>query len=159
MVGLKDGSGYGDGSGSGYGDGDGDGYGSGSGSGSGYGDGYGDGSGYWHVALQAFRRELPTGAKDRCATLESDGAVICYWRSDQNGRPANGGSKTVASAGLVEEIKGPLKICTSNALHGTFDPTKWKGKRIWLVALIGETQVKEDKIGALKREIICELVP
>ena len=151
--GCGDGGYGGDGSGYGYGYG----YGSGYGSGDGYGDGSGDG--YWHVALETFKRELPSETKSRYAELESNGAVICYWRSGEHGEPVNGGSGTMARPGLVEEIKGPLKICTRHALHGTLDPTKHKGERIWLVALIGETQVQDDKIGALKREIICELIP
>jgi hypothetical protein len=37
------------------------------------------------------------------------------------------------------------------------DPTKWKGERLWVVALYGEIQRQDDKFAALKRTIICEI--
>lgn len=37
-------------------------------------------------------------------------------------------------------------------------PPKWKGERLWVVALIGEVQEDGDKLGALCREIIGECV-
>jgi hypothetical protein len=58
---------------------------------------------------------------------------------------------------MVEEIKGPLEVCTPNALHATLSPWKWKGERCFVVALIGEVQEQEDKMGALKREILAEV--
>ena len=82
---------------------------------------------------------------------------MAFWRSTKDGRPANGGSGTIAKVGLIEEIKGPLKICTANALHATTEPSKWKGERWWIVALHGEVQTQEDKLGALKREILADL--
>jgi hypothetical protein len=57
----------------------------------------------------------------------------------------------------VEEIAGPLEVCTPKALHGTLAPWKWKGERCFVVALIGEVQEQEDKLGALKREILAEV--
>jgi hypothetical protein len=60
--------------------------------------------------------------------------------------------------GDVQIINGPLKICTKQALHATLDPSKWEGDRLWLVALFGETQSREDKLGALKREILAEVI-
>jgi hypothetical protein len=143
------GSGYGDGSGSGYGDGSG--YGSGYGSGSGYGDGdgsgdgsgYGSGDGYWQTYLKTFARE---------------GATIAFWKSDKDGKPCNGGSKTVAQIGLVEELSGPLPVrCGRGAFHATLDPLKWHGERLWVVALYGETGNGDDKIWGLKREFLAEL--
>jgi hypothetical protein len=79
--------------------------------------------------------------------------------SDALGRPCNGGSGTKAAPGLVEEIPGPLQICTRNALHATRSPGKWKGQRMWVVALYGDVQYDEDgdKYGALKREFLAEL--
>ena len=36
-------------------------------------------------------------------------------------------------------------------------PDSWKGERLWVVALYGEMQWREDKCAALKREIIGEI--
>ena len=58
---------------------------------------------------------------------------------------------------MIEEIPGPLAICTRNALHATFHPPKHKGERLWVVAMYPPFQCDEDKLGALKREIICEI--
>ncbi len=127
----------------------GDGYGYGYGSGSGSGDGYG----YW---LHRFSEFLDF---QRVKELYDDPDVkFGFWRSSKTGKPSNGGSSAEAAiAGLVQEIPGPLEICTANALHATLDPSKWKGERLWLVALFGETQHQDDKLGALKREIIAEV--
>ena len=139
------GDGYGYGYGYGYGDGDGYGdgygYGYGSGSGDGYGDGYG--YGYWQAVLASY--------------AAPNDATLAFWRSDKDGKPCNGGSGTVARVGLVEEIRGPLEICTHRALHATLDPAKWQGDRLWVVAMHGELQQQEDKIGALKRTFIAEV--
>jgi hypothetical protein len=163
--GSGSGSGYGYGAGSGdgygYGDGSGDGYGYGDGYGSGYGsgDGSGDGSGskaYWLATVPCFARKMPDPQQQRLSLLQQEGAVIAFWRSDETGRACNGGKNKPVAPGTVEEIAGPLQICTKNALHATFIPPKWKGERWWLVALIGETQTEGDKVGALKREVIGE---
>jgi len=58
---------------------------------------------------------------------------------------------------MTQEIPGPLEICTRRALHATLDPGQWQGERLWLVALFGETQNSEDKLAALKREILTEV--
>src|SRR3990167_1024973 len=171
--GNGDGNGYGDGNGNGYGygDGNGDGYGYGYGYGDGYGNGYGygnddgngngngngdgDGNGngygddsdsiiYWMQSLP-----MPDPAIDKA------GAILAYWLSNADGTPANGGSGTKARVGLVEEISGPLKICTKNALHGTLKPPKWSGERVWIVALYPPFQFQEDKIASLRREFIA----
>ncbi len=142
----------GDGSGYGYGDGSGDGSGYGDGDGSGYGDGDGDGdgsgSGYWTAVIDQ---------QDTTASARSRGAEVALWRSDSQGRPSNGGSGTVATVGLVEELPGPLQICNKGALHATLDPGKWNGERLWLVALYGEVQREDDKLAALKREFLAEI--
>jgi hypothetical protein len=140
-----DGYGYGYGSGYGYGDGD------------GYGYGYGDGSKqYWLATIPHFARKWPDTLQQRLAALQEDGATIAFWRSDAKGRACNGGNNAPVSPGTVEEIPGPLKICTRNALHATFIPPNWNGDRWWIVALIGEVQIDGDKVGALKREVIGE---
>jgi hypothetical protein len=174
--GYGSGSGYGDGYGSGSGSGYGDGYGSGSGygdgygsgSGSGSGDGYGSGSGYgsgygygskeyWAAAIDQFVARMPQVAAARAADLRATGAKLAYWRSAKDGSPINGGSGSAVKPGDLQEILGPLELCTHRALHATLLPPKWKGERIWLVALIGEVHEDESKIGALKREIIADI--
>ena len=143
---------YGDGcSGDGYSaGGDGDGY-SGYGySFAGYSNGYsGDGDAGYSYWFEVFNQNFQV---DQMRI-----SFIAFWMSDSHGRPANGGSGTVATEGLVEKIRGPLKICTPNALHATLDPPKYEGERLWLVDMRGELQFSDDKIGALERKIIGEL--
>ena len=128
---------------------------SGYGSGDGY--GYGDGSKeYWLATIPSFARKWPDASRSRLRELQSAGATIAFWRSDEAGRACNGGKGKPVETGTVEEIKGPLEICTKRALHATFIPPKWKGERWWIVALIGEVHSAGDKVGALKREIIGE---
>ncbi len=151
------GYGYGDGAGHGYGDGysygagagygDGDGYGYGDGDGAGYGYGAGDGA-YFAAIL-----ESAPGAMAR----QAQGCILGFWRSDEHGQPVNGGHGTVAHVGLVEEVHGPLEICTGRALHGTMSPYRWKGCRLWIVALYPPVQREEDKMGSLKREFLAEI--
>lgn len=71
-----------------------------------------------------------------------------------------GGWESVATryatekVGDVEEVKGPLRLCGAGALHATLEPGKWRGPKVWVVALYGEVIEEADKLGALKREII-----
>ena len=120
----------------------------------GYGYGSGDGYGYG-TAAEAYFSAL-TDTKEADFERES-GAVVALWRSTRDGTPANGGSKTVASPGLIEEVAGPLELCKEGTLHATFRPDKWKGERLWVVALYGDVAVGEHKLGALKRKILCEI--
>ena len=157
MASISSGSSYGYGSGYGYGYGYG--YGSGSGYGSGYGsgsgDGYGDGS-YWRSCIKYFAaRWLPMQRK-RLAELKRAKAKIAYWRSDSEGRPANGGRADPVKPGDIQREKGPLQLCNKGTLHATLLPPKWKGERWWIVALKGEVVGDDDKYGALEREIIGE---
>ena len=124
----------------------------------GYGDGSGDGYGsYWAAVVPGFAAKWPTAQRERLIALQSAGAKIAYWRSDENGRPANGGNcHNSASPGMVQKIEGPLVLCSEAALHATLIPPKWKGERWWIVALIGEVQGDDEKYGALEREIIGE---
>ena len=126
------------------------GYGDGYGDGSGYGDGDGYGSGddpYKQALLQMHAKPL------------DDRVKLAFWRAQADGRPANGGSGPVRKVGMVEEITGPLQICTKNALHGTLDPQKWKGDRLFVVALYPPIKEQDDKLASLKREILAEIVP
>jgi len=145
----------GDGSGDGYGYGSG--YGYGYGDGSGYGYGYGSGSKeYWLSTIPCFARKWTASQQKRLDELRSAGATIAFWKSDKDGRACNGGKNAPVDAGTVEEISGPLKICTARGLHATFVPPNWNGERWWLVALIGEVKSDGDKVAALKREVIGE---
>ena len=159
-----DGDGYGDGYGSGdgdgdgygygygYGDGYGYGYGSGDGDGYGYGSGYGDGSGDWSGALAVARAVVST--KDYL----TDPRTLALWKSDAHGKPANGGFyDEAARPGLRQTVPGPLKLCENGTLHATLMPGKWKGERLWLVALEGEVVGNAEKMGALTREILGEI--
>ena len=122
--------------------------GAGDGTGAGYGDGAGDGE-YLKALLDCTPRSQERAAK---------GCMIGFWRSSAAGQPANGGSSSKkAEVGLVEDIKGPLEICTPNALHATTEPWRWKGERLWVVAIYPPYIRKEDKIGGLKREILAEI--
>jgi hypothetical protein len=114
----------------------------------GWGCGYGDGDGeekteYLNAILESAKVE--------------DGCVYVFWRSHEDGTPANGGGGGVRKVGMVEEIPGPLEICTRNALHGTKEPQIWKGGRWWIVALYPPVQATRDKVGSLKRRIVKDL--
>ena len=124
----------------------------------GYGYGYGYGSKeYWQATLPYFEKKWPADRRLRLDQLRAEGKTIAFWKSDADGRACNGGRHAVPVApGTVEEIAGPLHICTRNALHATHLPPKWDGARMWVVALFGEIQSDGDKLGALKREIIGE---
>jgi hypothetical protein len=137
-------SGYGYGDGSGYGDGD------------GY--GYGDGSPeYWRSALAYFLERLPEPQRARANELAVAGALLAFWRSDSDGRPANGGHAVAVAIGTVHREKGPLRgECGRGQLHATLVPTKWQGQRWWIVALIGERRGDDEKYWALEREVIGE---
>ena len=142
-------SGYGSGSGYGYG------YGSGSGSGSGYGDG--DGS-YWLKCIKYFALKWTDAQRARLEQLQALGTKVAFWKSDQQGKACNGGKNKPVSVGTIEKVDGPLELCSRRALHATALLPKWKGDRIWVVALHGEVVGDDEKLGALEREIIGEVL-
>jgi hypothetical protein len=110
--------------------------------------GYGYGSGYWKSVFLATAQDLDN----------TQDATYAYWWSDAKGKPSNGGNlMTPAAPGVIEKVKGPINLCNSRTLHATFHPEKWKGERLWIVAMKGEVQRGENKIGGLEREIICEV--
>jgi hypothetical protein len=103
---------------------------------------------------------LGRALQKRAKLLIKQGAVLSYWKSDASGQPCNnGGNIEAAAPGVVHESEGPLNLCSSGTLHATWIPSDWKGARLWLVAMIGNTVTDEKKIGALKREIIAEITP
>ena len=124
----------------------------------GYGSGYGDGSKeYWTATIPHFVKKWTADQQTRFAKLQSAGATIAFWRSDASGQPANSGSRIEAAApGVVHIAPGPLNLCVAGTLHATLVPPKWRGERWWLVAMLGKIVEGDDKIGALKREIIGE---
>ena len=66
----------------------------------------------------------------------------------------------MARVGLVEEVVGPLELCTEHALHASLEPWAYRGEGLWVVALYGEIQKGPDGLlGALKREILAEVHP
>ena len=142
VIDAGDGSDYGSGDGSGYGYGYGDGNGS----------GYGDGSGYGLLEY----------CKAIAGVLDEPGLVFALWKSDKDGRPCNGGATSGINGlpryeGYIDSLPGPLEICTKNALHGTIDPSGYKGERLWLVALYEPVATQGNKIASLKRKILKEL--
>jgi hypothetical protein len=122
-------------------DGDGDGY--------GYGDGYGDGD-YLQAIAEA-------AGGQRATQLREQGAVIAVWRSRGDGCPSNGGTGAPAAVGDIQEVAGPLDICSPRALHATLQPGQWKGERWWAVALYPPVVGDHKKYGSLKREILADL--
>ena len=152
--GYGDGYGAGNGDGYGYGDGygDGNGYGYGDGYGYGYGDGYGNGNGNGSLAAYLSHPLVVAFAREERVTL-------AFWRSDARGQSANGGRRMVAAApGLVQEVEGPLRLCSGRALHASVAPGEWSGVRWWVVALLGEIERDGSKAGALRRLIVEEVV-
>jgi hypothetical protein len=102
---------------------------------------------------------LPTDAQARARELAVAGAQLAFWRSDAAGKPANGGCCAAVTPGVVHREKGPLRDeCGRGQLHATLMPTKWKGDRWWIVALIGEVRGDDEKYWALEREVIGECV-
>ena len=101
----------------------------------------------------------------RLQVCVDQGATIAYWNSDNFGMPANhevgfdSYPEMRAYPGLIQEVSGPLELCGKHALHATFQPHKWKGSRVWIVALWGEVKRDDDKVGSLTREILGEILP
>ena len=95
------------------------------------------------------------------ALVNDPNVTLAFYCSDQHGRPANGGSKDpkwTCFSGAVHEVTGPLQIC-KNALHATFEPHRWLGSRVWIVALSRFVMHTTTKLGALRREVIGEILP
>lgn len=168
LVGKSNGSGYsynnGNSNGSGYGYGYGYGYSNSYGNGSGY--GYGDSYGYSNS--YGYGDSYGNGDSDNTVQLwqslcaddlsRSEAVTLALWNSDSQGGPTNGGTgRFVATPGLIQEVTGPLLLCSRNALHATLDPSAWKGERVWIVALHGSVEGDHNKLGALKREILREI--
>lgn len=89
--------------------------------------------------------------------LTSAGAKVAFWRSNKDGKAANGGRCAPVEPGTIHKEKGPLSDeCGRGQLHATLIPPKWEGERWWIVALIGEVRGDDGKYWALEREIIGE---
>jgi hypothetical protein len=94
----------------------------------------------------------------RLKALQAEGAVIAYWGSDAQGKPCNGGRGKAVSPGHIDTEKGPLVLCERGTLHATHIPPRWKGDRLWVVALTGDVVGDAEKFGALSREVIGEAI-
>lgn len=138
--------------GHGYGRGHGYGYGHGYGHGDGHGYGRGDSYGYHGYGEEDMRAYLAALVGDG-----GNGLVLAIWRSNRDGTPANGGGGEPVCEGLVQEVEGPLELCSPRALHATLAPLKWQGERWWIVGLHEPVAYGEDKIGSLKRTILKDL--
>ena len=84
--------------------------------------------------------------------------------SDQWGRPANGDARLDAVyPGLVQSMEGTL----SPGLQATREPHRWRGCRVWVVALLGmridsravSSALRREVSSALRREIVGEVLP
>ena len=87
-----------------------------------------------------------------------DGEVVAYVVTDQWGRPSNGGRGTVCHSGACHSVPGPLSIC-SRGLHGTTEPHRWRGSRVWIAVFVAPVEWQDDKVASLQREIIGEILP
>lgn len=114
------------------------------------------GPGYWISAIPHIAATWSASQQERLAVAVEEGAIIAYWRSHADGRPSNGGQGPARKTGDVERIDGPLTLCGRGALHATLEPGKWKGSKVWVVALFGEVAYASDshKVGSLHREIL-----
>ena len=123
-----------------------------------FGSGSGDGDReYWQSAISAFSQKWPVPQQTHFKALMARGVPIAYWRSNDNGASANGGKALVPAApGVVHREKGPLGLCQVGTLHATYLPPKWKGERVWIVALHGTVIGDDEKMGCLEREILGE---
>ena len=116
-----------------------------------------------HDEILADRRKrgLPhwkPSQRKRLRECIASGASIAYCNTTAHGLPANGGTGGPLRTGLVQAIAGPLQLCGPGALHATMEPHRWKGSRVWIVALHGEVKRESDKLGALCREVLGEVL-
>ena len=117
-----------------------------------------------HAETEALNEQTGWTPKQRnhLRRLIRQDATIAYVVTDRHGRPANGGPATrewQCRPGLAQVIPGPLALCGPGALHGTYQPHRWRGERVWVAGFVGEVARQEDKIGALHREIVGEVFP
>ena len=96
----------------------------------------------------------------RVAELYANGWALAYWCSDAHGRPVNGGRGVTASPGAVHvgDALRPV-LCVVGTLHATYEPHRWQGVRVWVVALEPPIATSNEKLGALRREVIGEVLP
>ena len=127
-----------------------------------YGEGHGAGMGdgdkhYWRMAMDSMSQSWLPDQRRRLAELEASGVRLAYWRSDAAGQAANNGRlSTLAATGVTHTEGGPLMLCSAGTLHATMLPPRWKGERLWIVALHGQVIGDDEKYGCLEREIIGE---
>jgi hypothetical protein len=96
--------------------------------------------------------------RSRLEAIWNSSSAIAFWKSDKKGLPCNSGTELEPAApGITHNSSGPLKLCSVGTLHATMNPDKWKGERLWVVALFGNVKRENDKFGALEREILGEI--
>jgi len=97
-----------------------------------------------------------------CQHLADPDVTVTYWCSDQWGGPANHdvgghGAEWRARPYRIDELDAAsLDVCTASALHGTDAPHRWRGVRVWVVALF-RAIADDGKYAATKRQIIGEV--
>ena len=94
------------------------------------------------------------------AERRPDQVWIGYWCSDDHGCSPDGGSGARAAPGVVHKAPGALRERRdADQLHATRDPLRWRGARVWIVALLGRRGGDDGKSWALRREIVGEVLP
>ena len=99
-----------------------------------------------------------TGVLEVLTCTDVAEGTLALWKSGSDGRPCNGGTGEPVKRGDVQRVNGPLALCGNRALHATLRPNDWKGERVWLVVLRGAILRDGNKLGALEREILGEVV-
>ena len=98
--------------------------------------------------------------KDRLLKALKSNDTVAFVLTDQHGRPSNGGSGTTCKAGAVHKETGKLEgLCCQGVLHGTLEPKKWHGCRVWIAVFKAPVIKETDKLGSKRREIIGEVLP
>ena len=106
---------------------------------------------------------LTTEQRELMQRCIDDGDTIAYVCTDAHGYPCNGGTARPgehARPGWVQDLgPGRLVPCTHEALHGTHQPHRWCGSRVWVCAFGPVVVVGSDKISARRRTWIGEVLP
>lgn len=90
-----------------------------------------------------------------------NGDTIAFWCSDAKGQPCNGGTTIVpAETGDIISLKevSHTTLCTSDALHGTLVPNEFVGPRVWVCAFRHDVKKNNNKVGAITREYLGEIL-
>lgn len=99
-------------------------------------------------------------AGDAGRKAKAKGAILALWSSSKDGFSMY--DQVARAPGMVEEVPGPLKPCSPNALHASLSSHRvdFAGARHWIVAMhppVVYANGWSSEVASLKREIICEL--